>query len=405
MTLNLRHLRAFLAVADNGGVTAAAKRLLRAQSAVTRAVHELEVDLGISLFERSARGMRMTVYGQALARRTRRAAEELAQARADMERFCGKGLPAALAPIFTMQTGERRLHAFVALLELRSMPEVARRLQISQPAVSAGLRELEDSLEVRLFERTPRGLFPVPAARALGTRVRLALSELRHAEEEIALLRGVAAGHTRVGVLALSRAGILMPRAIARVMHRYPGVRVTLQEGAFATQEEALRAGELDFVFGALREFPRDSELAGEPLLIDRLSVLARVGHPLERRRPLAWRELQEYPWVLNRPGTPGRERLEAAFRSRGLAGPRVNVETGSLAMTRAMLLESDCLTALSPHQFEHELRAKLLARLPYDLPETERSLGLIRRRGAVLPPSAERVVAALREVVQEGDT
>lgn len=403
--INLRHLRAFIAVAASGGVSKAAERLLRAQSVVTRAVHELEDKLKVPLFERRPSGMEITNYGRALLARAQRAAAQFEQAHADMQVLCGKGLPSPRAPVFSMQAANRRLQAFVLLLDVHHMSEVARRLGITQPAVSAAVRELEESLRVALFTRTPRGLFPTPAARALALRIKLAFTELRHAAEEIASLQGITAGHVHVGALALSRAAIIVPRAIARVVARHPGLRINAVEGAFATQEEALRAGELDFVFGALRDFPRDSDLEGEALLEDRLSLTVRGGHPLTRRRFPGWDKLCAYPWVLNRPGTPGRERLEAAFRARGVEAPRVVVETGSLAMTRALLLESDCVTALSPHQFEHELRAKLLATLPFDLPETTRLIGFIRRRGSVLAPSAELLIGALREVVHEGET
>lgn len=398
--LKLRHLRAFIAVARSGGVTKAAARLLRAQSVVTRAVHKLEAALGVPLFERRAQGVEPTVYGQALLVRAERAAEQLSQARTDMQPLCPRGLPSVTAPVFSMQTSQRHLDAFLMLVELHHMSEVARRLSISQPAVSAAIRELEGGLRTPLFVRAPSGLFPNPAARMLARRVRLALAELRHAEEELASLRGMDVGHTRVGVLPLSKTAVVMPRAIARLTERYPAVRVTLRDGAFENQEDALRSGELDFVFGALRDFPRDSDLVGEPLFEDRLCLIVRATHPLARTRRVTLRHSEDFPWVLNRPGTPGRERLERAFQRRGINLPRVIIETGSLAMTRALLLEADFITALSPDQFEHEIAAGLIAVLPPELPETVRPIGVIRRRNSVLPPSAERLIQALREVV-----
>lgn len=398
--MKLRYLRAFVAVARSGGITKAATHLLRAQSVVTRAIGKLEQALAVPLFERRAQGLALTVYGRTLLARAERAAEQLVQARADMQPLCARGLPSATAPVFSMQTSRRHLDAFLQLVELHHMSEVARRLSISQPAVSAAIREIEGGLRTRLFVRTPSGLFPNPAARVLARRVRLAFAELRHAEEELASLRGIDAGHARVGVLPLSKTAIVMPRAIARLTARYPAVRVTLRDGAFDTQEDALRSGELDFIFGALRDFPRDSDLIGEALFDDRLCLIVRAGHPLARARRLSWQRLAGFAWVLNRPGTPGRERLEAAFQQRGLALPRVVIETGSLAMTHGLLLETDFITALSPDQFEREIAAGMIAVLPLELPETVRPIGVIRRRNSVLPPSSERLILALRDVV-----
>ena len=396
---NLRHLRAFIATAQSGGVSRAAAQLLRAQSVVTRAIHKLEEAIDAPLFERRAKGVELTVYGRALLFRAQRAAGELEQACVDMQPLTGRDPPSPTAPVFSMQTSVRHLSAFLLLVEVHRMQEVASRLGISQPAVSAAIRAMEGGLRTALFIRAPAGLYPNPAARALAHRVKLAFAELRHAEDELAALRGEDAGHVRVGVLPLSRTAIVIPRAIARLVARYPRMHVALRDGAFDTQEDALRSGELDFIFGALRDFTRDPELVCEAFFEDRLALIVRKGHPLAGIKRLPIARLRENSWVLNRPDTPGRDRLEAAFRTRGMAAPRVVVETGSLAMTRALLLETDFITALSPDQFEREIAAAMLAVLPIEFPETARPIGVIRRRTSVLPPSAERLIQSLREV------
>ena len=74
--INLRHLKAFIAVAETGRVSHGAASIYRAQSAVTRSVLELEAGLGVPLFERSAAGMSLTVYGEALLTRARRTVEQ-----------------------------------------------------------------------------------------------------------------------------------------------------------------------------------------------------------------------------------------------------------------------------------------------------------------------------------------
>src|SRR5256712_12747758 len=72
MQPELRHLRAFLAVADQGSANRAGAALFRAQSAVSRSIRKLEHELGVQLFERRARGMLLTESGRALLVRTRR---------------------------------------------------------------------------------------------------------------------------------------------------------------------------------------------------------------------------------------------------------------------------------------------------------------------------------------------
>ena len=80
MPPELRHLRAFLAVADQGSASRAGAALFRAQSAVSRSIRKLERTLGVALFERRAQGMLLTPFGRALLVRARRAQAEMQHA-------------------------------------------------------------------------------------------------------------------------------------------------------------------------------------------------------------------------------------------------------------------------------------------------------------------------------------
>ena len=91
MQPELRHLRAFLAVADEGSANRAGAALFRAQSAVSRSIRRLEHELGVELFERRARGMLLTEYGRALLVRARRARAEMQRARAELAALAEKG--------------------------------------------------------------------------------------------------------------------------------------------------------------------------------------------------------------------------------------------------------------------------------------------------------------------------
>src|SRR4029453_8333774 len=116
MQPELRQLRAFLAVADQGSANRAGIALFRAQSAVSRSIHKLETALGVTLFERRARGMLMTEYGRALLVRAKRVHPQIRNARSELQATIEKRT-VRNAPIFGMLTPERRVRAFVALTE------------------------------------------------------------------------------------------------------------------------------------------------------------------------------------------------------------------------------------------------------------------------------------------------
>src|SRR5215471_6411848 len=159
MQPELRHLRAFLAVAEQGSANRAGVAMFRAQSAVSRSIGKLERELGVRLFERRARGMLLTEYGRTLLVRARRAHGEMQRARTEIAAAAGKG-SVRNAPLFGLLTTERRVRAFVALADQHHMPSVAQSLGITQPAVSIAVRQMEDGVGVALFERTARGMIP-----------------------------------------------------------------------------------------------------------------------------------------------------------------------------------------------------------------------------------------------------
>src|SRR5258705_4669463 len=245
MQPELRHLRAFLAVADQGSANRAGAALFRAQSAVSRSIHKLEREFGVKLFERRARVMLFHEYGRALLARAGRVHAEMQRARTELVAVVEKG-SVPNAAIFGMLTHERRVRAFVALTEQHHMPSVAESLGITQPAVSIAVRRLEDSIGVALFERTSRGMMPTPAGAALALRLKRALAEIRHAVADIASLRGITQGTVTLGAPTLGRTHVL-PVSIAHVVAKHPGLRVATVEGSTETLEASLRAGDLDF--------------------------------------------------------------------------------------------------------------------------------------------------------------
>ena len=398
MQPELRQLRAFLAVADQGSANRAGAALFRAQSAVSRSIHKLESELGVILFERRARGMLMTEYGRALLVRAKRVQAEMQGARAELQ-VTAERRTVRNAPIFGMLTPERRVRAFVALTEQHHMPSVAKSLGITQPAVSIAVREMEESIGVELFERTVRGMIPTPAGAGLALRLKRALAEIRHAVADIAALRGITQGTVTVGALPLSRTRLL-PESIAAIVSNYPGLRVATMEGTFEALAAALRAGDLDFILGALRPKGYASDLDGEPLADDELAIVSRRGHPWGKRRRIAPAELIRARWVLPRVNTPNRTLFERALSKRGLSTPEVVVETSDLAVLRGVLLNTDLLTAISARQLSYELSAGLLTVLPVPLPDTRRVIGITRRTDSVASPGA-RIL--MNEIARRG--
>ena len=391
---SLMHVRAFVRVADYGSVSKASEALFRAQSVVTRSISELETRLGVLLFERHANGMRLTDYGTRLLPRARRVLAELDS----VPHLLNGTDKARTEPLYLFQA--RRLQVFVKLCETHHMQTVASLLGLSQPAISSTLKVLESGCGHTLFERTPRGLLPTRASLDILFPVRRALNELRHIDTDISALQGTLQGVVQVGALPLGRTRIL-PEAIVRLMAEHPGIQVITNESPFDLLATELRAGDVDFIFGALRSTAYASDLSGEALLTEEMVVLARRGHPLYSKSTVQT-ELADAQWVLPRAGSPARHMLDDCFTAFGIAPPRPMVESGDMAIIRGLLLRSDMLAAVSAHQLEAEIASGELCILPLELRHTSRAIGLTSRTASLHSPVAKALMDVIRQVIQE---
>jgi LysR family transcriptional regulator of gallate degradation len=384
-SVSLRHLHAFAAVAAAGGIRRSAESLFRASSAVARSVAALEEALEVQLFERKGRGMLLTAAGALVRLRADRIEAELRDVRDDALRLRAKvgGIEALL--------NERRLQAAALLAEMHYMPSVAQAMGTSQSAVSQAIARLEDMLGVSMFLRTAHGMLPTEAGRRWIEHFERVLAELRHIPEDIAALAGVVQGVVTIGALPLARSQLL-PTAIAAVLRQHPRLQVRSLESPYDELSAGLLSGRIDFIIGALRVTAGDA-FTSTALFQDKAVLVARTGHPLAARKRLALKDLNGYPWVLGRAGTPLRELIESFFRSQGGVPPVPAVETGDLALLRGLLLDSDMLTVLSARQLYHEVRTAQLVMLPLEMPGLVRHIGVTTRNGAHLSPGARALL------------
>jgi LysR family transcriptional regulator of gallate degradation len=400
--ISLRHLRVFLSVAELGSVTRAADALYRAQSAVTRSIHQLELNFGVELFERKASGMLCTAFGHAVQFRASRAMQELGLGADELLGKDREPRSAARARLVAALCNERRLSMFVKLAESHHMPTVAKALGISQPAVSSSINDLETSLGVPLFTRGSKGMLATEQGELLLFRAKRALSELRHAQADIAALQGTTEGRVVVGALPLGRTSVL-PLAISRVLAKHPRLRFATMEGPFDTLAVALRNGDIDFILGALRPPDYARDLVGEALIENEMSVVVRKEHPLAALPVVSMADLLDSQWVLSTHGTPARALFEQSFVAAGLEPPREAVETSDLAILRGLLLHSDMVTAISAQQLHYEIVAGMLQVLPLALPGTARMIGITQRAESHPAPGALALMAEIRQLMGKG--
>lgn len=394
-SINLHHLHVFHSVAATGGIRRSAEVLHRASSAVARSIGALEDSLNAALFERKGRGMLLTAAGDIVRTRARHIEAELADVRNEAARMASR---AGAGPVGALDTlfNETRLTAASLLAEMHHMPSVAKAAGLSQPAVSNAIARLESALMQPLFVRTARGVLPTDAGARWVVQFERVLAELRNIEADVAALNGVLEGVVTVGALPLARTRVL-PAAISALLASHPKLMVRSLESPYADLCGGLLSGKIDFILGALR--PRaGAELATESLFADPTALIVGANHPLAGRAIVGFADLEGFPWVLSRAGTPLRESLRAFFGRHGREEPQAAVETGDLALVRALLLQGDMLTALSPHQLHYEIESGSLVVLPFALTGMQADIGITTRAGAHLSGAAQALLDKIRQ-------
>jgi LysR family transcriptional regulator of gallate degradation len=195
---------------------------------------------------------------------------------------------------------------------------------------------------------------------------------------------------------------LILPGAIARVAAQYPGVRVVTDESAYETLVAGLRAGDIDFVLGALRQNDASSGLVNERMMSEDIVVLARRGHPLASVSGLTLKDLIAAQWILPRSQAPARGMFEAQFKRGKLKPPMPTVETADLAVIRGLLMHTDMLAAVSAQQLHYECESGQLVVMDIPLHNTRREIGLTMRAGGTPSPAARALIDAIRLTVDQ---
>ncbi|MFC5397029.1 LysR substrate-binding domain-containing protein [Bosea vestrisii] len=242
---------------------------------------------------------------------------------------------------------QRQLSSFVTLAEELHFVRAAARLGVTQPALSQQIARLEETLAVRLFERTKRRVALTDAGRVFLTD---ALAILRQFEQAAMGARRAAKGQIgrlTIGFVEASPFNVL-PRLVSRLSRDLPEVSLVLQEMVTEEQVEALRSGRIDV--GLLRPMFNEPDFGRLPLLRESYLVALPVGHPLAEADSVPLSALREERFIV----TPARKRryvegrFRAAFKRAGFE-PQVAQEVNQLH-TIIGLVGGGIGVALVPH-------------------------------------------------------
>lgn len=269
----------------------------------------------------------------------------------------------------------RHLEAFLAVAEDGTISGAARKKNISQPALSKTITELERVLGVTLFDRIGRRTMPTAAGETFR---RHAQDALRSLETGCAVLGGqISKSEVAVGVLP-TVAGGLFPQVAYEFSQMRPDIATSVISGSNRYLIDRLRSGGIDLMVGrmpAARDMPG---LSFEYLYEEPVILVGRAGHPMAGQS--AADAVRRYPLILPNSGAIIRQVVEDFLHSVGLQNVRPTFETVSLQFARGLLERSDMLWFISRGVVSRELEQGDLVALDLGGRQMYGAVGLTRK-------------------------
>lgn len=288
----------------------------------------------------------------------------------------------------------RQLRYFLDIAETEHLTQSAQNLFVTQSTLSHGLRQLEEELQVQLFERLGRGLRLSQAGAEFRSYATRALKEIETGRMALSELTGLRSGRLTLGAIP-TFLNTVVPVTVADFSRAYPGVAIEVRELRAGPIEEQLRSGELDL--GIAFHPTTHAEIETEPLFDERLLLVVAPSHPLATRRSLALKALAGVPLAL----------LPRSFATRRLVDASLH-EAGVEATVRIEMASVESLLVVCRHGDVASIVPERAARLAPDVraialtaPQVVRHAGILWRRGASRSAAAREFAARLREALR----
>jgi LysR family cyn operon transcriptional activator len=289
----------------------------------------------------------------------------------------------------------RHLRYFAALAGQLSFTRAAEKVHITQSTLSHQIKQLEDEIGLRLFDRIGKRIVMTEAGEMLLGSVTKALREI---DDGLHAVKGVAApisGTIRIGATHTFSIN-LIPTCIAIFHEQYPAIGVELTELAASAVEDALVAEQLEL---GIAYYPTNhAELFFEPLYIEDMMLAVSKKHPFASRKRVRLSELHRQELVLSLKESATRQMLASRFQSVG-AEPIVVAEMNSVSGMLSLVRKTK-IGAIVSNLVVSE--APDLRMIPLDSPKPLRTPGLLWKAKKPQPAAIRAFAAVIRRVVAE---
>ena len=294
--------------------------------------------------------------------------------------------------LFSQRIRLRHLHTFVAVAQQGTLGRAAETLNLSQPALSKTLNELEQLTGTRLFER---GRLCAQLTLVLTHAVKV-LDALNTAGQALNRKEGMNSDVVRIGALPTAALGIL-PTVIGQFHKQQKDITLQVATMNNTMLLAGLKSGDVDIGIGRMSDPELMSGLNYELLFLESLKLVVRPGHPL-LQETVTLSRVMEWPVVVSPKGTIPRQNAETLLQSQGCKIPPGCIETLSASLSRQLTVDYDYVWFVPSGAVKDDLRRGLLTSLPIATEGAGEPIGILTRVDASLSQGAQTLLSAIRK-------
>ena len=251
----------------------------------------------------------------------------------------------------------RQIQVFDAVVTHGSTLAAAKVLQISQPAVSKALSELEASFGARLFDRWKKRMVLNEVGRTFAPKARLVLANVRDLENHQGENYGQLSGIIQLGA-STTPAHYILPNILSEFIQEHSFVKFRVSCRNKSTIIEQVLDFTLDI--GIIAGHSADPDLISSPWIRDELCVFCAAEHPLAKERTIQAEDLLNQKWILREEGSGTREEFLNAIRP-GLNSSNIAMEFDNIESIKRAVEKSQTLGCISRTAIKREVESGVL--------------------------------------------
>lgn len=282
----------------------------------------------------------------------------------------------------------RQLALVLKLVGTENLHEAAAALNMSQPAATKLLQEIEEALGAVLFIRRARGMKPTPAGIMAARHAGFILAELRKMQQAIDGLQNGITGYVHMGAI-IAAVPSPVTQALVAMAEVHPTVEVSLSVGTSDVLLHELQAGRLDFIIGSIAGAVGAEPLTYSPLVEEAAVVVSGIANPILRQHDLALKDVFSERWILPPAGAPELRSIEAAFHAAGLPLPVNSTRMASMIATATVVGTTDMIAVVPESMYRYFSKFQVMGLVDVDLRANVETYGLINVSNRPLAPAA----------------